>query len=131
MAHPGGRPRKFTKKRIKEIIALFDEYIEENDVPIVSEFAYQNDILRESLYDYKEFSTVLKKCIAKKESQLEKLSLLGEISTPMAIFSLKQLGWSDKQQTEISGKDGGPIRITKADDLTDDELAAIATGSSK
>lgn len=31
-------------------------------------------------------------------------------------------------RTEISGKDGGPIRIAKAEDLTDDELADIATG---
>lgn len=30
------------------------------------------------------------------------------------------------RQMEISGKDGGPILMKKADDLTDDELAAIA-----
>lgn len=30
------------------------------------------------------------------------------------------------EHTEITGKDGGPIRVIKAEELTDDELAAIA-----
>lgn len=113
MVHAGGRPRKFTKKRIKEIIADFEDYISFTEVPIVAEFAYQQNILRESLYDYPEFSTVLKKCIAKKESQLEKLALSGKVSTPMAIFSLKQIGWSDKKEVEHSGGVG----VTIVDDI--------------
>ena len=50
------------------------------------------------------------------------------------IFALKNIAkekWRDKQDIEMSGKDGGPIRITTADDLTDDELANIAAGSRK
>lgn len=106
-----GRPRKFSKKRVKEIQWLFQEYIDNNDVPIIAEFAYTNGILRESLYDYPEFSTLLKMCIAKKESQLEKLTLSGKINAPMAIFSLKQLGWTDKEKIEHSGGISTKIEI--------------------
>jgi hypothetical protein len=35
--------------------------------------------------------------------------------------------YGDKVQTELSGPGGGPINVRKAD-LSDDELAAIATG---
>ncbi|MCK9245101.1 MAG: DNA-packaging protein [Candidatus Marinimicrobia bacterium] len=131
MVHPGGRPRKFTKKRIKEISNELDNYIEESHVPILAHFAYKNNIPRHSLYDYPEFSTLIKKCIDKKESALELGMLSGEMPPAAAIFSLKQLGWSDKQEIAHSGRDGGPIRITTADDLTDDELANIAAGSRK
>jgi hypothetical protein len=36
-----------------------------------------------------------------------------------------------KEKVEHSGKDGGPIRIVKAQELTDDELTSIATSSRK
>lgn len=46
-----------------------------------------------------------------------------------AIFALKNMNWTDKQEREISGPGGGPIE-TRAVELTDDQLAAIAaTGS--
>lgn len=35
--------------------------------------------------------------------------------------------WRESKSTEISGPNGGPINLRKAD-LSDDELAAIATG---
>lgn len=110
MARPVGRPRKYSAKQIKEISQKLEEYIETAEIPIVAEFAYKNNILREALYDYPEFSTLLKKLIAKKETVLEKGMLSGDLVPSAAIFSLKQVGWSDKQQTEITGKDGGPIR---------------------
>jgi len=50
-----------------------------------------------------------------------------------AIFWLKnrqKAKWRDRQELEHSGKDGGPITIKNAKDLTDDELAAIAARSS-
>ncbi len=110
MARPVGRPRKYSAKRVKEICKALEEYIENTEIPIVAEFAYKNDIVREELYKYEEFGTLLKKLIAKKETVLEKGMLSGDLVPSAAIFSLKQVGWSDKQQTEITGKGGGPIR---------------------
>lgn len=99
-----GRPRKYNDEQIKQIKASFTEYIENTDIPIIAEFSYQNDVSRDALYDYEEFSTLIKRAIAKKEAQLERKALNGEVDKTMAIFSLKQLGWSDKKEIEHSGK---------------------------
>ena len=58
-----GRPIEFTPERIQEIIEKMEKYIEENDIPIVAEFAYQNDIRRAALYEYPDFSYTLQKII--------------------------------------------------------------------
>ena len=108
-----GRPRTYTDKQVENFLKLFEKYIEDTDIPIISEFAYLNDLPRESIYDYEDFSTLRKKAISKKESQLEKLGLLNVINPAMAIFSLKQLGWSDKQDINHSGKLG----VTIVDDI--------------
>lgn len=51
-----------------------------------------------------------------------------EYSDTLAMFILKaRRPEKYRERTEITGKDGGPIRIHKAEDLSDDELAAIAT----
>jgi len=50
------------------------------------------------------------------------------------IFALKNIAkdkWRDKQEFEHSGKDGGPIRLMKAEELSDEELTVIATTGSK
>jgi len=98
-----GRPIEFTPERIQEIIEKMERYIEENDIPIVAEFAYQNDIRRAALYEYPDFSYTLQKLINKKEAQLEKLGLFNVVNASMAKFSLAQMGWSEKQETKVDG----------------------------
>jgi len=126
-----GRPRKLKAKEVKDLLCAFEEYIDNTDVPIIAGFAYQARIDRTKLYDYPEFSTLIKRCIDKKESALENGILNGSIPPAAGIFSLKQLGWSDKQEIAHTGKDGGPIRLTRAEDLSDEELASIATTGRK
>lgn len=98
------RPTKYTEEVIEEYANKLNEYIENTDIPIVVEFCYLNDIRKERVYEFarsnEEFSHSLKKCIEKKEAQLEKLALKGAINSTMAIFSLKQLGWRDRQDEE-------------------------------
>lgn len=94
----GGRPKTYNEEQIQEISLKLEKYIAEEDIPIVAEFAYLNDVPRNTLYDYTEFSTLLKKLIDKKEAQLERKGLTNEVNTGMAIFSLKQLGWRDRQE---------------------------------
>ncbi|MFA5638847.1 MAG: hypothetical protein WC961_08205 [Anaerovoracaceae bacterium] len=96
-----GRPRKYTKEYLAEIIEKLDHYIDETPIPVVAEFAYQNKIPRQALYRYEELSDTIKRLIDKKEAQLERLALKGEINQSMAIFSLKQLGWTDKLSQSI------------------------------
>jgi hypothetical protein len=116
-----GRPRKYTKELIEEIRVKLDEYIDNNDIPILAEFAYQNNIKRARLYELRnedeDFSCTMEKIKAKKEAQLEKLGLMNVINSTVSIFSLKQLGWSDKQQIDVSGNVG----VTIINDMNDDE----------
>lgn len=107
----GGRPRKYSNEQVSALLEKFNKYIDNADVPIIAEFAYQNGVLRETIYDYEEFSTLRKRCIDKKEAQLERLALDGLIDKTMAIFSLKQLGWSDKQRVEHAGDPAAPVTL--------------------
>lgn len=95
------RPRSRTQAQDEQLFDKFKKYINNTTLPIIAEFAYMNDIERQYLYDNQMFSTLLKKCIAKKEANLEKGALTGKLNPSMAIFSLKQLGWSDKKN-EVS-----------------------------
>ena len=98
-----GRPVKYTKEKLEEIRQAIEDYTKKTKIPILAEFAYKNDIRRGTLYDMPELSDAIKALIDKKESQLEKLALDQKVNTTMAIFSLKQIGWKDKQEVEHTG----------------------------
>lgn len=42
---------------------------------------------------------------------------------------MEPLVYGDRVRTEVTGAEGGPVRLTTAQELTDDQLAAIAAGS--
>ena len=98
------RPVTYTKEVLDKISKQIRKYTEETEIPIVAEFCYMNDIRKQTLYAHPELSDSIKYLIDKKEAQLERKCLAGEISNSMAIFSLKQLGWTDKQEIEHSGQ---------------------------
>ena len=98
---PGGRPVEWTDERKAALLAAFLAYIEESDIPIIAEFAYKNGIHKQRLYEFSEFADAIKLCTTKKEAALETMGLSRDIDTTMAIFSLKQLGWRDKQEIEV------------------------------
>ena len=102
-----GRPKKYTDEVIEQIRQAMEKYIEITDIPIVAEFAYQSKIPRFKLYEFAEnndeFQYTIKGLIDKKEAQLERQCLNGKIDKTMAVFSLKQLGWKDKNEVEHSG----------------------------
>lgn len=98
-----GRPPKVPPM---ELLERLETYIAVTDVPKVAEFAYLNDYDVGSLYDIPEISQALKKLIAKKTAVLEDIALQSGRNSgtaSAAIFSLKQLGWSDKQEIAHSG----------------------------
>lgn len=97
----GGRPRIFTTELMAELRDKFANYIEENEIPILAEFCYKNDIPKSHIYELEGFTNLIKKCLAKKEAALEKKALGNEVNVTMAVFSLKQLGWSDRQEQKI------------------------------
>lgn len=113
---PGrGAPVQYTEEVLKEIEKNLLDYIDNTDIPILAEFAYKNNIRRQTLYDHEYLSDAVKKCTTKKEAALEKKALNGEVVPSMAIFSLKQLGWRDRK--EINAK-----VVSSYEDLTDDDL---------
>ena len=103
MANDVGRPVEYTPERIQEIKDAMERYIQETEVPIVAEFAYLNNIRRAILYELPELSYSVSKLIDKKEAVLEKGGLSGDYNASMAKFSLAQLGWSEKQETKVTG----------------------------
>ena len=109
MSHPGGRPREYDRALIAEQLA---SYILETDIPIVAEFAAQHGLTRQFVYDCEELSDLVKQCTFKKEGALERKALQGDCNVTMAIFSLKQLGWTDKVDNTLKGDANQPIALT-------------------
>jgi hypothetical protein len=123
-----GRPPKVSDDKMSELVAKFQKYIEETDIPIIAEFAYQNGFGKQYLYDRPEFSDLIKIALAKKEAALENGALMGTLNPTMAVFSLKQLGWRDKHEIDnnIANKDGKPFETrTNLSALTTQELMQL------
>ena len=108
------RPIEYTDEKIAEIVQLMDEYTESEEIPILAEFAYKNNIRRGTMYDQPGLSDAMNRRTGKKEAQREKKGLKGEVNTSMAIFSLKQMGWSDKHEVTVEN-----IAIGKPPELDD------------
>lgn len=104
-----GRPGIVPESEMPELVEKFRRYIEETDIPIIAEFAYQNGLWKQYFYEKAQFSDLLKIAVAKKEAALERGMLTNSLNSTGAIFSLKQLGWRDKQEIEHSGETG--VRI--------------------
>ena len=100
MAQPVGRPREIDREALK---IAFERYIEETPIPIVAEFAASQGLSKQYVHQCEELLDLIKICLSKKESALERQSLDGDVNVTMAIFSLKQLGWSDRQETTHKG----------------------------
>lgn len=103
------RPREWDRMALRE---EFLQYVENTDIPIVAEFAYTRGVNKQRLYEWEELSDPLKACIAKKEAALESKALKGDVNCTMAIFSLKQLGWSDRIDTTLKGDKDAPVALT-------------------
>jgi len=106
------RPREWNREELLE--ALID-YTEKTDIPIIADFAYKHGVRRDYLYDMPELSNALKACIEKKEAALETQALSGKVNCTMAIFSLKQLGWTDRNDLTVKGDKAHPLTLTHAD----------------
>jgi hypothetical protein len=103
-----GRPARSDRP---ELLARFEAYIDTHDIPAIAEFSYQNDVSRQQLYDWPEFADALEKARNKKEANLEIMALYNQINTRVAIFALKQLGWSDRSEQTLKGDKTAPVRF--------------------
>jgi hypothetical protein len=102
MADETTKRRKWTPTAREELLAALMAYVDDTEIPILAEFAVQNHVRRQALYEFTDLADAIKECIDKKEAGLERLMLTGKATTG-CIFSLKQLGWKDTQSIEHSG----------------------------
>lgn len=109
---------RFTEEQIVSIVKSINEYTDSVEIPIVQEWKFKNltsfrnfDRARFELVqrgDYR-IEEAFERLYAKKEYQLEYMSLYNLVNYKMAAYSLKQLGWTDKQ--EIKADVSSDVRI--------------------
>ena len=104
--------RKWTPTAREELLDALMAYVDDTEIPILAEFAVQNHVRRQALYEFAELSDAIKEAVEKKEAGLERLMLTGKATTG-CIFSLKQLGWKDTHDVEHSGN----LTVTFAKEL--------------
>lgn len=110
-----GRPLKFTspdilQNKIEEYFAKCDA---EGTPYLITGLALHLDTSRETLINYEnrdDFFDTVKRAKLRVEADYE-LSLRKRGSAG-DIFGLKNFGWTDKTETEITGANGGPIEYS-------------------
>jgi hypothetical protein len=68
---------------------------------------------KQSIYDYVEkpqFSYPIKRALLMVEHSYEKQLYQNNVAG--SVFALKNMGWKDKVEQEVSGKDGQPVGLT-------------------
>ena len=121
-----GQPRKYEDpKTMEKAIELYFETITDDEgkykePPTVTGLAIALGFeSRQSMYDYEkngEYSYIIKRAKLRIEQFVE-TRMYGNSPTG-AIFVLKNMGWSDKTEQEISGPGGGPIKTETTHDLS-------------
>lgn len=103
MAHPGGRPAVYESP--EQMQADVDIYFSQDGKKTMTGLALALGFdSRQSLYDYQkkeEFSYIINKALLRIENQYEE-NLQGN-NVAGSIFVLKNMGWKDKSETELSG----------------------------
>ena len=119
----GGRPPKFNDPAQFENMCdlyflscdehLNDQNVKEPTIYTIGGLAIFLGMTREGLRDYSnktEYADVVKRAKDKIIGRVESMLLTGKCSPAGAIFWLKNNGgYRDKHETELTGKDGGPI----------------------
>ena len=97
------------------MVDIIERYTDDTEIPILKEVAYQNYWNYDTIMKYQRVNENLmqsiKRLLYKKEAQLERKGLNKEIDRTVAIFSLKQLGWKDRQEISFEEEQADEIDI--------------------
>lgn len=130
--HPGGRPSKYTPAMCASIVKFFDiepvihkdvtvtlpgggtmekTISEAVDMPFLTDWCHSVGITRETMNQwvvkYPEFAAAHQRAKELQEKILVTNGLQDRYNCSFAIFTAKNiLGWRDKQDHELTGKDG-------------------------
>jgi hypothetical protein len=115
-----GRPTKYEDWMADAILEYFSSPV--GEFPTLAGFAAFIGVSRDTLHDWAHakdvsghlrnpsFSDAYKKAKDMQEQNLVKGALTGVYNSTFAIFTAKNvLGWRDKVEQEITGKDGSPL----------------------
>jgi hypothetical protein len=113
--NPEGRPPKFNS--LPELEQKIEKFFQDCDTSgepyTITGLALALDTNRQTLINYEnkdEFFDTIKKAKTKVEQYAEKRLYTGQAAGP--IFALKNFGWTDKNETALTGADGGAIKTT-------------------
>lgn len=121
-ANPVGRPPAYRPEYVQEILDYFNPANNvradgKQTLPLLSGFAWKIGVTRETLHDwatsgkYPEFSYAHGLCKAAQDCILITGGLSGDFNATFASLTAKNiLSWRDKQDTALTGADGGAIQ---------------------
>lgn len=103
------------KYDIAKMVEIIDDYTDKTSVPILKEICYQNhwyyDYVMQLQRNNEDLTHSIKRLLDKKEVALERGMISGDLKATACIFSLKQLGWKDKQEIEYTAGELQPLKI--------------------
>ena len=112
-----GRPTKLTPKMKSDALDYIVNYkdIHEHPIPSVVGMAVILNVAKSTLYKWAEdestgFSDTLAKCNDCQELKLVNGGLTNVFNSTIVKLALANHGYSDKQQTELTGANRGPIQ---------------------
>lgn len=114
-----GRPSKLTPEMKQDALDYIENYqdVHEHPIPSVVGMAVVLNVAKSTLYKWAEdestgFSDTLAKCNDCQELKLINGGLINTFNPTIVKLALANHGYSDKQQTEITGANGGPIETS-------------------
>jgi|SRR5699024_6780471 len=134
MKNKGGRPTKYNDELQAKADRYIHEYHTQDDViPSAAGLCIWLDISRPTLHEWDKIHPKFSKTLDAIRQLQEKVALnkglIGEFNSTIVKLVLANHGYSDKLETDITTA-GKPLHRT-AEEMTDDELASIASGSGK
>ena len=118
--NPVGRPTKYCPEILDKVQQYRVEYKLLNQViPSVAGLAVYLSVSRDTIYEWcKEhprFSDILDDILSDQESILLNMGLSGKFNSNITKLVLGKHGYHERRDTELSGKDGKPIKIASRD----------------
>lgn len=115
--HPGGRPTKYSEETLKVAREYLKNYARHGDkIPSIAGLSVLLGIRRETLHVWakeegkEEFSNILGEILSMQEKVLINKGLSGDFNPTIVKLVLGKHGYHEKRETEVSGKDGKPIK---------------------
>lgn len=124
MAHPGGRPTKYSPKVLTELDKYLHETVPENmDIPSVEGFAIRLGVNKTTLYEWgkkhTEFSNALDKIALHQKAHLMRIGIFGGKEVNASIVSLMLKANHDMVETErkqLVGADNQTLAVEIIED---------------